>query len=86
MQHANRETLARLEPLLSAVRQRIPPLKEKGEGRFYLKSAAWLHFHDDPAGMFADLKVAGSWQRYPVNTEADCAALLAALDQQLPPV
>jgi hypothetical protein len=85
MKHANQETLAKLSPLLQQVRSRMPPLKEKGEGKFYRKSTAFLHFHDDPAGIFADLKVNGDWQRYPVNTEADYAALLQAMDQELEP-
>lgn len=84
MKHATDETLAQIAPLLDQIRDRIPPLKEKGTGKFYLKSSAFLHFHDDPAGIFADLKVAGDWQRFPVNTEAESAALLAVLDQQLP--
>lgn len=83
MKHADQTTLEQLAPLLAQIRDRIPPLKEKGPGKFYLKSAALLHFHDDPAGIFADLKIAGDWQRYPVNNEAEYAALLAALDQQL---
>ncbi|WP_051158553.1 hypothetical protein [Nodosilinea nodulosa] len=85
MKHADSRTLAHLAPLLAQVRQRMPPLKEKGAGKFYLKSAAFLHFHDDPTGLFADLKVQGDWQRYPVNHAADYATLLQALDRQLPP-
>ena len=84
MKHANEETLKQLVPLLTQIRRRMPPLKEKGSGKFYLKSAAFLHFHDDPAGLFADLKVAGDWQRYPVNDDSDYEALLQVLDQQLP--
>ncbi|PSR13349.1 hypothetical protein C8255_25385 [filamentous cyanobacterium CCP3] len=76
--------MTRLVSLLDRVRQRVPPLKEPKTGTFYLKSAAFLHFHDDSSGLFADLKVQGSWQRYPVNGEADYTALLQALDQQLP--
>ncbi len=83
MRHATAAALAQLAPLLSQVRSRMPPLKEKGEGKFYLKSVAFLHFHEDPSGLFADLKVNGDWQRYPVNTEADYQILLSALDQEL---
>jgi uncharacterized protein YigE (DUF2233 family) len=83
MKHADSDTLAKLGLLLEQVRQRMPPLKEKGEGRFYLKSTAFLHFHDDPAGIFADLKVNGEWQRYSVNTEAEYATILQMLDSQL---
>jgi hypothetical protein len=84
MKHANQDTLDQLSPLLEQIRFRVPPLKEKGMGKFYLKSVAFLHFHDDPAGVFADLKVNGDWERHPVNTEEEYAALLMAIDQQLP--
>lgn len=85
MRHADTNTLTQLAPLLDQVRQRMPPLKEKGVGRFYLKSVAFLHFHHDPSGLFADLKINGDWHRYPVNDEADYIMLLKTLDQQLPP-
>jgi hypothetical protein len=85
MKHANQDTLAKLSPLLEQIRARVPPLKEKGAGKFYLKSVAFLHFHDDPAGIFADLKVNGDWQRYPINTTGEYTALLHAIDQQLAP-
>jgi hypothetical protein len=84
MKHANQDTLAQLSPLLERIRSRVPPLKERGPGKFYLKSVAFLHFHDDPAGIFADLKVNGDWERHPVNTEEEYAILLAAIDQQIP--
>jgi hypothetical protein len=85
MKHADSNTLTQLAPLLDQVRRRVPPLNEKGAGRFYLKSVAFLHFHHDPSGLFADLKAGGQWQRFSVNNEADYAVLLNALDQQLPP-
>jgi hypothetical protein len=39
-----------------------------------------LHFHQDPAGLFADLRHGGDWQRFPVNKPDECASLLAAVD------
>lgn len=83
MKHAHQDTLEQLSPLLQQIGSRMPPLKEKGAGKFYLKSTAFLHFHDDPMGIFADLKVEGDWQRYPVNDDQDYSALLEAIDQQL---
>ena len=85
MKHATQDTLTQLFPLLQEIRSRVPPLKEKGLGKFYLKSVAFLHFHEDPVGIFADLKVQGDWQRVPVNTAAECTALLNTIDQQLFP-
>ena len=83
MKHADRKTLEQIASLLNDIRQRMPPLKEKQAGVFYLKSTAFLHFHTDPRGIFADLKVDGNWVRYAVNDDNEQAALLAALDERL---
>jgi hypothetical protein len=55
MRHARAEALDRLEPLLAQIRA-VGVLSEKSRGIFYLKSKAWLHFHEDPAGLFADIR------------------------------
>jgi hypothetical protein len=83
MKHADSQTLEQIAVLLNDIRQRVPPLKEKQPGIFYLKSTAFLHFHHDPIGIFADLKVNGNWVRYPVNENKERAALLSALDEEL---
>lgn len=83
MKHADAQTLEQLADLLTNVRQRIPPLKEKGTGVFYLKSTAFLHFHQDPKGIFADLKVQGEWERFPANDRQEWDVLLRSLDEQL---
>jgi hypothetical protein len=57
MKHAGPAALDSIEPLLAQVRQ-AGALKEKSRGVFYLKSKAFLHFHEDPAGMFADIRTA----------------------------
>ena len=54
MRHARDQDLDRIEGLLVQVRT-LPGLKEKKRGVFYLKAKGFLHFHEDPAGMFADL-------------------------------
>lgn len=58
MRHARPEDLDRLEPLLARLRA-LPGLKEKSRGVFYWKSRAFLHFHADPAGLFADVRKPG---------------------------
>ncbi|MBM3545326.1 MAG: hypothetical protein FJX54_00120 [Alphaproteobacteria bacterium] len=78
MKHAKSNALDQLEPLLAAIRD-IAAFKEKTRGVFYLKSRAALHFHEDPKGLFADYRTTGDWQRFPVNTKAERAALLKAL-------
>jgi len=75
MKHATKETLERLEDLLEGIRA-IPGLTEKSPGTFYRKSSAFLHFHDDPAGIFADLKIGGEWERLRVSTSRERSVLL----------
>jgi hypothetical protein len=52
MKHAGAETLRQLSDLLEQIRQR-PGLKEKKVGIFYCRSKSFIHFHEDPAGLFA---------------------------------
>ena len=75
MKHAGGEALAKMESLLSAIRE-IPDLTERSPGVFYRRSSAFLHFHEDPAGMFADIKIGKEWQRLPVNNARERAALV----------
>lgn len=75
MRHATAETLGRLAPLLTRLRT-FPALSERKPGIFYRGSQAFLHFHEDPAGDFADVKVAGDWERLRVTTQRERAALL----------
>jgi hypothetical protein len=70
MRHASPQALDQLEPLLTAIRG-CPGLREKSRGVFYLKSKALLHFHEDAAGLFADLRTGSHWERFPVNTAAE---------------
>jgi hypothetical protein len=74
VKHATPAALARLAPLLDALRE-ISGLREPKPGSFYRGSQAILHFHEDPAGDFADLKVDGEWERSRVTTLRERAAL-----------
>jgi hypothetical protein len=56
--------------------------KEK-PGIFYKKSRSFLHFHEDPSGMYADLSVGADLERYPINTSKECEVLLSAIDRAL---
>jgi hypothetical protein len=82
MKHARQEALDRLEPLLEQIRV-LPGLREKSRGVFYRKSRPLLHFHEDPAGFFADLRLDQSWIRLPVNSPDQEAELLARLTAPL---
>jgi hypothetical protein len=80
MKHAGEEALAKLAPLLAQIRQ-AGGLTEKRPGVFYLKSRAALHFHEDPAGLFADVRPAGAadFERLDVTQEVGQTALLSRL-------
>ncbi len=75
MEHAGAGALDALEPVLAHLRT-IEGLKEKSRGTFYRGSKAFLHFHEDPAGFFADLKKGDDFVRLPVNNRAEIAALV----------
>lgn len=78
MRHAGPAALDALEPVLVAVRA-LGHLKEKSRGVFYLRGRSFLHFHEDPAGLFADLRAGDDFDRYPVDQPAQQAALLQAV-------
>ena len=84
MKHAGPDALDSLEPVLVKLRK-LPGLTEKKRGSFHRRSSAsggrhrlegFIHFHEDPAGFFADVKIEGAFARYPVNTKREEAALL----------
>lgn len=82
MKHAGAAALQALSPVLERLRKRTP-LIEKRPGVFYVRGKAFLHFHEDRAGIFVDLRQRGEWRRLPVNNTAECAILLAAVDNCL---
>lgn len=82
MKHAGPETLAALADLVSAVRAR-GGLKEPRPGVFYRKGRAWLHFHEDEAGLFADLRVADEWERFRVSEPQERAEFIAVIDRSV---
>ncbi|HEX6867032.1 MAG TPA: hypothetical protein VF122_07360 [Caulobacteraceae bacterium] len=80
MKHAGPAALDALEPLLARVRA-LPGLKEKARGTFYRKSRAFLHFHEDSAGLFADVRLDGDdFTRLRVSTPEEQEALMRLLE------
>jgi hypothetical protein len=76
MKHAGPEALDQLEPILAELRK-LPGLKEKKRGSFYRGSSGFLHFHEDPAGFFADVKLDGrEYARMPANNAKEVATLI----------
>jgi hypothetical protein len=75
MRHAGPAALDTLEPLLRELRT-IDGLRERSRGHFYRGSIGFLHFHKDPTGLYADVKLDRQFERRPVTGPAEQAALL----------
>jgi hypothetical protein len=83
MKHASANTLAFLAPLLETLRT-LPELVERSPGCFYFKSKAYLHFHEDPTGFFADVKLDQvEFVRLPVTTPVEQGRLVELVAQSL---
>lgn len=78
MKHAGGAALDELEPLLDALRQ-LDVLSERKRGNFVYRSRAFLHFHEDPAGLFADVRLGDDFERREVTTEPQRRAFLEAV-------
>ena len=83
MKHAGPDTLATLAPLLERLRA-LPGLVERTPGCFYKGSMAFLHFHDDPSGLHADVKLAPpGFTRVRAETAQEREVLVAAAQAAL---
>jgi hypothetical protein len=82
MRHARAEALDLLEPLIAELRT-IGGFTERSRGVFYRKSQSFLHFHEDPEGLFADLRDGADFARYRVTTAAERRKLLAVVRRVL---
>jgi hypothetical protein len=84
MRHARPDDLAPLEELLRGLRA-LGALTERKPGTFYRGSKAFLHFHVDPAGLFADVKVGTEFERYRATTKAEQRRVLGVARRALGP-
>ncbi len=66
MKHAGPDTITKIESLLQKIRH-LGTLVEKRPGVFYLRSRAFLHFHEDPAGVFADIRDGDDFDRLKID-------------------
>ena len=82
MRHATPATVETIADLLAPVRARSE-LRERTPGSFYRKTVGFLHFHEDPAGLFADVKGPDGWERLQVDTVEQREALLDRIDALL---
>ena len=79
MRHAGPAALDALADLIAATRARHG-LREPRPGVFYRNGRAWLHFHEDPSGLYADLREGAEWTRFRVSTPAEREALASAIE------
>jgi hypothetical protein len=82
VRHARAEALDELEPLLGLLRA-VPGLRERSRGVFYRGSTPFLHFHEDPTGIHADVRLDGSFERFRAQTQKERAALLRRVEAAL---
>ena len=84
MKHAGFETLQTLARLLARLRA-LPGLVERSPGCFYKGSKAFLHFHEDPSGTHADvrLEAAADFTRMRAESAREQDALVAAARKAL---
>jgi hypothetical protein len=83
VKHATPDALDRIEPLLAELRA-ISGLAEKKRGVFYRRSRAFLHFHEDGADVYADVRLAGpEFERFRVSSRDEGDRLLSAIRAQL---
>jgi len=82
MRHATAAALDQIDALLQQIRE-VDGLVEKKRGIWYRKSKAFLHFHEDPAGIFADVKLDGDFERFPANSQREKRELVRRIRQEL---
>jgi len=82
VKHAGPQALDELEPILAVLRN-LPGLKERKRGLFDHAGRAFLHFHEDPAGFFADLRIGDDFVRLPVNSKREVAMLVGEVKRAL---
>ena len=83
MKHVGKDAPAILAPVLETLRER-DALIERTPASFYLRSKAFVHFHEDAAGIFADLKEdLVTFTRYRVSTRSEQRAFLGRVDRCL---
>ena len=78
MKHATAAGLDELDDVLRALRG-VDGLRERSRGVFYRGSRAFLHFHEDPSGMYADVRLGADFERMRVTTKAERKRLLSVV-------
>jgi hypothetical protein len=80
VRHAGDGDLDELDGLLAQLR-RLRALREKKRGTFYRGARAFLHFHADPSGLFADVRFEDDFERVRVTTRDEQRRFVARVRQ-----
>ena len=80
VRHARAQALDELEPFLERLRA-VPGLVEKTRGVFYVRSKAFLHFHEDPSGVHADVRLGSDFTRVRAETAEERDELLTRIQE-----
>ena len=84
MRHITPARLADIEALLAQLRA-VDGLVERTPGTFYVRSRAFLHFHEDGDDIYADVRIEGpDFDRRRVTTAAEQRRLVTAVRRALP--
>ena len=79
MRHARPEDLDRVEALLAELRA-IDGLKERSRGTFYVRSRAFLHFHEHEGDILCDVRLDPAASDFDRRTVTSAAAQRALVD------
>jgi hypothetical protein len=84
VRHITEGRLDGIEPLLEQLRV-FDGLVERKRGVFYRRGRAFLHFHEDGADIYADVRLDGGadFERRRVTTQRERQALVTAVRQCL---
>jgi len=78
VRHVSAAGLDELDDLLLELRH-VDGLKETKRGVFSRGSRAFLHFHEDPTGLYADVRIDAEFERMRVTTKAERKRLLSVV-------
>jgi hypothetical protein len=76
VRHATEQDLDQLEALLRELRK-VAELRERKRGYFSRGGRAFLHFHEDGGGFYADVRLGTDFERMRVTSPAEQAELVA---------
>jgi hypothetical protein len=79
VRHITPARLGTIQDLLERLRA-VDALVERSPGVFYMRSRAFLHFHEDGDDVYADVRLGGDgFDRHRVTTKREQQSLVAAV-------